>query len=81
MNLRNFRAQPTEELYPSRLISMRPRSKYPQLANIVFLDKVGETLRQVTSDITREELPEDIQLLLRRLERLERKETLKKNDV
>jgi hypothetical protein len=42
------------------------------LANIVFLDKVGETLRQVASDITREELPEDIQLLLRRLERLER---------
>jgi hypothetical protein len=51
------------------------------LANIVFLDKVGETLRQVTSDITREELPADIQLLLRRLERLERKEKLKKNDV
>jgi hypothetical protein len=60
---------------------MRRRPKYPQLANIVFLDKVGETLRQVTSDITREELPEDIRLLLRRLERLERKETLKKNDV
>jgi hypothetical protein len=73
--------QPTEELNPSRLISMRRRPKYPQLANIVFLDKVGETLRQVTSDITREELPEDIRLLLRRLERLERKETLKKNDV
>jgi len=60
---------------------MRPRSKYPQLANIVFLDKVGETLRQVTSDITREELPDGIQVLLRRLERLERKETLKKNDA
>jgi hypothetical protein len=51
------------------------------LANIVFLDKVGETLRRLTSGITREELPHDIQLLLRRLERLERKETLKKNDV
>jgi hypothetical protein len=40
---------------------LRRRPKYPQLANIVFLDKVGETLRQVASDITQEELPEDIQ--------------------
>jgi len=32
---------------------MRRRPKYPQLANIVFLDKVGETLRQVTSEILR----------------------------
>jgi hypothetical protein len=59
---------------------MRRKPKYPQLANVVFLDKVGETLRQATADITREELPEDILLLLRRLERLERKESMKRLD-
>ena len=59
---------------------MRRRPKYPQLANVVFLDKVGETLRQATADITREELPEDILLLLRRLERLERRESMKGPD-
>jgi hypothetical protein len=78
LQVRKVRPLTTEELKPSRLISMRPRPKYPQLANIVFLDKVGETLRQVTSDITQEELPEDIRLLLRRLERLEAKQNLKK---
>ena len=59
---------------------MRSKPKYPQLANVVFLDKVGETLRQATADITREELPEDILLLLRRLERIERKESMKRPD-
>jgi hypothetical protein len=56
---------------------MRRKPKYPQLANVVFLHKVGETLRQATADITREELPTDILLLLRRLERHERKESMK----
>ena len=59
---------------------MPSKPKYPQLANVVFLDKVGETLRQATADITREELPEDILLLLRRLERIERKESMKRPD-
>jgi len=59
---------------------MRPRPKYPQLANLVFLDKVGETLRQATSDIVQEELPEDIRLLLRRLERLQQKKGFKDPD-
>jgi hypothetical protein len=53
------------------------RPKCPQLANVVFLDKVGETLRQATNDIVQEELPEDIRLLLRRLERLEQKKAFK----
>ena len=57
------------------------RPKYPQLKNVVFLDRVGDALRRATTDIAREELPENIRLLLRRLERLERKEMLKKNDV
>jgi hypothetical protein len=70
----------TEELGLSRSSCMRRKPKYPQLANVVFLDKVGETLRQATADITREELPEDILLLLRRLERIERKESMKRHD-
>jgi hypothetical protein len=56
---------------------MRLRPKCPQLANVVFFDKVGETLRQATNDIVQEELPEDIRLLLRRLERLEQKKAFK----
>jgi hypothetical protein len=59
---------------------MRLRPKYPQLANLVFLEKVGETLRHVTSDIVQEELPEDIRLLLRRLERLKQMEAFKDPD-
>ena len=51
--------------------------KYPQLKNVVFLDKIGDTLRQATSDIAREELPDDIQRLLRRLERAELREQRK----
>jgi hypothetical protein len=47
------------------------RPKYPQLKNVVFLDRVGDTLRQATGDIAKEELPEEIRLLLRRLERVE----------
>ena len=70
----------TERFSPNRLISMRLRSKYPQLANVVFLDKVGETLRQATSDIVQEELPEDIRLLLRRLERMEQGKAFKDPD-
>jgi len=47
------------------------RSKFAQLNNVVFLRRVGDTLRQATSDIAREDLPEEILHLLRRLERIE----------
>jgi len=47
------------------------RSKFAQLNNVVFLKRVGDTLRQATSDIAREDLPEEIRHLLRRLERIE----------
>lgn len=56
---------------------MHRLSKYPQLKNVVFLDKIGDTLRQATNEIAREDLPEDIQRLLRRLERVELREKLK----
>ena len=49
-----------------------PRRKYvAQVENIYFLSRVGESLRWATSDITREALPEEVVLLLRRLDRLE----------
>jgi len=48
-------------------------SQHPQLKNVVFLDRVGETLRQATSDIAKEDLPENILLLLRRLDRIEQR--------
>jgi hypothetical protein len=48
-----------------------------QLDNIYFLAQVGQTLREATADIPREKLPEDIHLLLRRLERLEAREARK----
>jgi hypothetical protein len=55
-------------------LRMSPLQKYPQLANIVFLGKVGETLRQAIADATPADLPEDMRLLLRRLERMERQQ-------
>jgi hypothetical protein len=55
---------------------MSPLRKYPQFANVVFLGKVGHTLRQVVGNTANADLPEDIRLLLRRLERIERRERL-----
>jgi hypothetical protein len=52
---------------------MRTSQKYPQLSNVVFLGRVGATLRQVIGNTTPSDLPEDIRLLLRRLERIERR--------
>ena len=53
---------------------MGEKSKYvAQIENIYFLSNIGASLRWATNDIAREELPDDIRLLLRRLERLEAK--------
>ena len=46
----------------------------PQFKNVVFLDRLGETLRQATNDIAEEDLPENVLLLLRRLERVEQRD-------
>jgi hypothetical protein len=56
------------------------RPRYPQLKNIVFLDHVGETLRCAMSDILQEELPDGIQVLVRRLKCVERQQEMKKQD-
>ncbi len=51
-----------------------PASKYAaRVGNIIFLTRIGSTLRWVTSDIVDEELPTEVKLLLRRLDRLEAK--------
>jgi hypothetical protein len=57
---------------------MSPLQKYPQFADVVFLGKVGNTLRQVVGDTVTADLPEDIRLLLRRLERIERRQNIPK---
>ena len=52
--------------------------KHPQFADVVFLGKVGNTLRQVVGDTATADLPEDIRLLLRKLERIERRQNFPK---
>jgi hypothetical protein len=59
---------------------LSPLQKYPQFANVVFLGKVGDTLRQVVGNTATADLPEDIRLLLRRLERIERRQCFPKPD-
>ena len=48
-----------------------------RLDNVYFLSHIGATLRLATQDIAREELPTNIKLLLRRLERLEARDKAK----
>ena len=49
-----------------------------QIDNIYFVKRIGASLREATADTVRDKLPECIQLLLRRLERLEAKDLGKK---
>jgi hypothetical protein len=42
-----------------------------KLNNVTFLNQIGTTLRLATADIAREDLPTDVHLLLRRLDRLD----------
>jgi hypothetical protein len=51
-----------------------------QVGNIYFLARIGSTLRWATQDIAKEDLPPDIAHLLRRLDRVEAKSTLRKRD-
>ena len=51
---------------------MHQTPKYAlRIDNVYFLKHVGDTLRQATASVPREELTEDIRLALRRLERRE----------
>ena len=52
-----------------------PTPKYvAQISNVYFLTRIGESLRWATSDIAQEELPANVILLLRRLDRQERRQ-------
>jgi hypothetical protein len=51
----------------------RPKS-IARIDNVVFLSRIGQTLRWATQDVAHEDLPPDIKRLLGRLERLEARE-------
>jgi hypothetical protein len=52
--------------------NMKEKPKYvARIDNVYFLRRLGDSLRKATNHITKEELPDNIRLLLRRLERLE----------
>jgi hypothetical protein len=56
-----------------------PTPKYvAQINNVYFLTRIGESLRWATSDIAQEELPENVILLLRSLDRQERRQSATK---
>jgi len=52
--------------------SMEKEPKYvARIDNIYFINRIGASLREATSNVTMAELPENIRLLLRRLKRME----------
>ncbi len=57
----------------------RPKS-IARINNVVFLSRIGETLRWATQDVAREDLPSDIKRLLGRLERLEARDAKRDKD-
>ena len=51
---------------------MQAKPKYlTKIENIYFLARIGSSLRWATDHIVREELPKEVQRMLRRLERTE----------
>jgi hypothetical protein len=62
-------------------VSMEKRPKYvARIDNIYFINRIGTSLREVTSNITTQELPENIRLLLRRLKRMEDRAKFRKTE-
>ena len=60
---------------------MQKKPKYvARIDNVYFINRVGASLREATSHVTTEELPENIHLLLRRLSRLEVRATSQKTE-
>lgn len=60
--------------------SMAQEPKYvAHIGNVYFLKRIGASLREATNHVTTEELPENIRLLLRRLERLETSGKIRKS--
>src|SRR3954451_22312897 len=61
--------------------SMEEKPKYvARIDNVYFMRRLGASLREPPSHVTTEALPEDIRLLLRRLERLEGRDMRRKPD-
>ena|SRR5262249_30643646 len=61
--------------------SMEKKPKYvARIDNVYFINRIGATLREATSHVTTEELPENIRRLLRRLKRLEVRAISRKTD-
>ena len=61
--------------------SMERQPKYvARIDNIYFINRIGTSLREATSNITMQELPENIRLLLRRLKRMEDRANFRKNE-
>jgi hypothetical protein len=74
-----------QEQHPAResiyYADMEKKPKYvARIDNIYFINRVGASLREATDHVTTEELPENIRLLLRRLERLEVRAKPRKTD-
>lgn len=62
-------------------VSMEQKPKYvARIDNVYFLKHLGASLREATSQVVKEELSEDIRILLRRLERLEARGKARKAD-
>lgn len=54
---------------------MHENRKYAlRIDNVYFLKRLGASLREATADVPKEELPEEIRLALRRLDRLDARE-------
>jgi hypothetical protein len=50
---------------------MHAKRKYAvRIDNVYFLKQLGASLREAVADVPKEELPEEIRLALRRLDRL-----------
>jgi len=61
--------------------SMEKQPKYvARIDNIYFINRIGTSLREATSNITMQELPENIRLLLRRLKRMEDRAKFRKSE-
>jgi len=61
--------------------SMEKQPKYvARIDNVYFINRIGTSLREATSNLTTEELPENIRLLLRRLQRMEDRAKSRKSE-
>lgn len=75
-----FRRNGNRQAACAFLNEMTRTKSVARLDNVVFLSRIGATLRWATQDIAREDIPPDVRRLLRRLERLEARRKRKNAD-